>query len=153
MPESVLPPQGVIAWAAAQGCSCQQNPSFPGQLLLNNIKGTSIPVRMAFLADRGLVWLQIELVEVVPQARHGAIREAVTRLNSTLFLGAWSFLSSSGKLIFKVTLPTQDVVYGPQSLESVLQLMIGTVQQTARRLGAVAFQGGEPSSVIPKNAG
>lgn len=153
MSESVMTPQGVIAWAAAQGCSCQQNPNFPGQLLLNNIKGTSIPVRMAFLTDRNLVWLQIELVEVIPPDRQGAIREAVTLLNSTLFLGSWAFLSKAGKLIFKVTLPIADVVYGPQALDSVLQVMIGTVQQTAQRLGAVAFQAAPPSSVIPQNAG
>ena len=153
MSESVLTPQGVVAWASAHGSSCQQNPRFPGQLLLNNIKGTSIPVRIAFLPDRDLAWLQIELVEVVPEAKQAAIREAVTLLNATLFLGSWSFLSSSGKLIFKVTLPLQGAVYGPQALESVLQRMIGTVQQTARRLGAVAVQGAMPSSVVPKAAG
>ena len=150
MSESILTPAGVASWAASRGVDCKSNPDFPSQLLLSNIKGSSIPVRVAFLSERSMVWLQVELSDVIPRERYAAIAVAITLLNATIYLGSWGFLTQTGKLIFKVTLPTQGAAYGSEALEAVLQMMLGTVQATARRLGAVAFKGADPGSVVPK---
>jgi hypothetical protein len=137
----------VLEWANAAGTEVLTSPQAPNQLILKQPKGTPFPVRVAFLEDRNMVWFQVEFSDTIPEPRYFETSRAMAMLNATIFIGSWNLLTQTGKLYFKVAVPTKGAAFTAESVDFILQLLLGTVQTTAPKLLAVALRDQPAQSV------
>ena len=133
MTSSSVGPADIRAWAEGHGFTVLTDKNMPGQMLVQDAFGTGIPVRVVFFADQNLVWLQVELSQVVPEERWREVSHALSLVNASAFLGSWNLKTSTGKLYYKITVPS-DATYGPDVLDRLFKVLVSTVLQSGQPL-------------------
>jgi hypothetical protein len=138
------------AWATRRGLDIQTNAALPNQLIVTGAFNSKIPIRLVDLRDRGVFWMQVELSQVVPPERVDATCRAIVLVNASVFLGSWNLISQSNKLYFKVTVPVGHAHYADEDLDFLAQTVVTTVIRTGRALLAVALEGADPATALPR---
>lgn len=142
-----LTPQAMADWAKGRGFEVASDASLPGQLLVQDLFGSGIPVRAAFFDEQGVAWVQVELSQVVDPDRFREVSLAIVLLNASIFLGSWNLKTSKGKLYFKVAAPTAGTTYSGAAIESLFKTVVQTVMGTGPKLLKVAMEGAGAESV------
>ena len=137
MSTTPLNPHTLATWAQAQGWSVATSPDLPGQLLIQNAFGAPVPVRVAFFDRPTVVWLQVELSQVVVPERFAEVSLALALLNAATHIGSWNLKTSTGKVNFRLSVPTGNVGYAPSDLRFLFEVVLVSVQQSAPRLTQV----------------
>ncbi|MBT3218069.1 MAG: hypothetical protein HN348_03180 [Proteobacteria bacterium] len=104
-------------------------------------------IRIIPRADRKMCTMVMPIPLKVPQDRYDVVREAITLANSTIFMGAWVLNSSKGEVYFRVTVPTEEVLYSDNSMRFLLQVIIGTVERMGEGLRKIVQEGADVSAI------
>ena len=104
-------------------------------------------IRIIPRTDRKMCTLVMPIPLEVPKDRYEVVREAITLANSTVFMGAWVLNSSKGELYFRVTVPTEEVLYSDQSMRFLVQVVIGTVERMSEGLRKIVQEGADISAL------
>ena len=94
--------------------------------------------------------LALPLLWSPPEGRYPQMDAAIGLLNASTYMGAWILNHARGEVYFRVTLPMNGLQIDDDGLLNLVRIVFGTVDSVSGPLRAVALEGADPSSVLPK---
>jgi hypothetical protein len=137
----------VRAWCERNQIRCLVNEKL-GQIAIPRPLEPDMALRFIPRPERGMMTVAFPMPFVVPTDRQPEMREALSLANSSSFMGAWVLNGGKGEVYFRVTLPTEGVLYTDDGLRFVLQVVIGSAEGLVGRLRRVAAGEAAAASVI-----
>lgn len=145
--------ESLIGFCQRQTVRYKANYELMQLAVMNQVLDQDAPLYIIPRPERRMVMLALPLPFKVPAERFPHVGECVTRLNSASYMGTWVLNVATGEVYFRVSLPTLEVKYTDESLLFVFRLCVSTVNEAARGVQRVAFDGQVSADIWPTDFG
>ena len=135
------------AWCGRHGGRPAHGDAAPDVLILLEILGQKLPVRVAAHKRHPVITVAIVAPFTVAEDRRTEMSLAVTAANASILMGTW-VLQPTGELFYRVALPTMGVEVDDNTLADILKLVVGTVQAAAPSFHAIANDGASHTILV-----
>ena len=137
----------IKAWAVRKNLPMLENAKL-GQLALAHPNNKQIVIRFIPRPERNLMTLAVPLPWEITDEQVPRLLEAISLSNSSTFAGAWTFNHAKREVYFRITVPTIGTGYTDQSVDFLVTIMFGTVDNIGPKLLKVIQGDAPPASIL-----
>lgn len=134
--------ESLLEFFERQGLACLVNDDRT-EIAIPNPDREGWSLRVVPRHNKGMITFVYPLPGAIPEERVPALVTAANQLNARTLIGAWVLNTTARELVFRLTVRTEGVQYTDAAVLSLLQLVVGAVNDRVGYLDSV-LKGGSP---------